>query len=160
MVLMGYIRRRKVADDERFYVNFGGLKTRKIITIILILSIILAILIAVYIIFKPSQNGSTEFNLLSPEGNASIYPTNLTVGQNGTVVLSIVNNESKTVNYHLVVTSNGVVISEQDLTLTNSEKNEIPYTFTAGYKKIEFLLYKLPDNTNIYRSQYIYVDMV
>jgi uncharacterized membrane protein len=56
-----------------------------------------------------------------------------------------------------------VVISEQNLTLTKGEKKEIPYTFTAGsvgYKKIEFLLYKMPDNTNIYRSQYIYVNMI
>jgi len=163
MVLIGYIRRRRVTDDERFYVNFGGLKTRKILTIILILSIIFAISTAVYIIFKPNPNGSTEFNLLSPGGNASVYPTNLTVGQNVTVILGIVNNEYKTVNYNLVVTSNGMVISEQNLTLTKGEKNNIPYTFTAGsagYKKIEFLLYKLPDNTNIYRSQYIYVNMV
>ncbi|MBZ2166326.1 DUF1616 domain-containing protein [Methanobacterium spitsbergense] len=163
MVLIGYIRRRRVADDERFYVNFGGSKTGKILTIILILSIILAISTAVYIIFKPNPNGSTEFNLLSPVGNASVYPTNLTVGENGTVILGIVNNESKTVDYHLVINSNGVVISEQNLTLTKGEKKEIPYTFTAGsvgYKKIEFLLYKMPDNTNIYRSQYIYVNMV
>jgi uncharacterized membrane protein len=79
------------------------------------------------------------------------------------VILGIVNNESKTVDYHLVITSNGVVISEQNLTLTKGENKEIPYTFTAGsagYKKIEFLLYKMPDNTNIYRSQYIYVNMV
>ena len=163
MVLIGYIRRRRVADDDRFYVNFGGSKTRKILTIILILSIILAISTAVYIIFKPNQNGSTEFNILSPVGNASVYPTNLTIGGNGKVALSIVNNESKTVDYHLVITSNGAVISEQNLTLTNGENKEIPYTFTAGsvgYKKIEFLLYKMPDNTNIYRSQYIYVNMV
>lgn len=163
MVLIGYIRRKRVADDERFYVNFSGSKTRKILTIILILSIILAISTAVYIIFKPNQTGSTEFNLLSPVGNASVYPSNLTVGQNGTVILGIVNNESKTVDYHLVITSNGVVISEQNLTLTKGENKEIPYTFTAGsagYKKIEFLLYKMPDNTNIYRSQYIYVNMV
>ena len=163
MVLIGYIRRRRVADDERFYVNFGGSKTRKILTIILILSIILAISTAVYIIFKPNPDGSTEFNLLSPVGNASVYPTNLTVGENGTVILGIVNNESKTVDYHLIINSNGVVISEQNLTLTKGENKEIPYTFTAGsvgYKKIEFLLYKMPDNTNIYRSQYIYVNMV
>lgn len=163
MVLIGYVRRRGVTDDERFYVNFGGSKTGKILTIILILSIILAISTAVYIIFKPNPNGSTEFNLLSPVGNASVYPTNLTVGENGTVLLGIVNNESKTVDYHLVINSNGVVISEQNLTLTKGEKKEIPYTFTAGsvgYKKIEFLLYKMPDNTNIYRSQYIYVNMV
>ena len=78
-------------------------------------------------------------------------------------MLGIVNNESKTVDYQLVVTSNGAVISKQNLTLTNGQNEEIPYTFTAGsigYKKIEFLLYKIPDNTNIYRSQYIYVNMV
>ena len=126
IVLIGYIRRRRAADNERFYVNFCGSKTRKILTIILILSIILAISTAVYVIFKPNPNGSTEFNLLSPFGNASVYPTNLTVGENGTVILSIVNNESKTVDYHLVINSNGVVISEQNLTLTNGEKKRDP----------------------------------
>ena len=59
----------------------------------------MAISTAVYIIIKPKQNGSTEFYLLGPGGKASDYPTNLTVGQNGSVIIGIVNHEYKTVNY-------------------------------------------------------------
>jgi uncharacterized membrane protein len=175
MVLIGYIRRMRVTDEDRFYVNFCGFlitiinkykresKNRKIITIISIIVIILVISSAVYIFYKPNHIGKTDFNLLSPGGNASVYPTNLTVGQNGSVILEIVNNEFKTVNYQMVVTSNGTFISQENLTLTNGERNNINYTFTAGsagYKKIEFLLYKLPDNTTVYKSQEIYVNMI
>ena len=69
----------------------------------------------------------------------------------------------KHVDYHLVVTSDGVVMSEQNITLSNGNKTEIPYNFTAssaGKKKIEFLLYKMPDNTNIYRSLHLFVNVV
>ncbi len=31
---------------------------------------------------------------------------------------------------------------------------------TAGKKEIEFLLYKLPDNTNVYRSLHLFVNVV
>ncbi|WP_081882645.1 DUF1616 domain-containing protein [Methanobacterium sp. SMA-27] len=176
MVLIAYIRRRSVPEDEKFYVNFGGFfssikgmfkgesKTSRILSIILIISIILAIGTTAYIIVKPKQGETfTEFYLLGPGGKASDYPTNLTVGQNASVIIGVVNHEYKTVDYNVVVTSDGVIMSEQNITLTNGNKTEIPYNFTVsstGTKKIEFLLYKLPDTTNIYRSLHLFVNVV
>ena len=176
MVFIAFIRRRRVPEGEKFYVNFGGFfrsvrgmfkgesKTSKILSIILLLSIILALGTTAYIIIKPKQGETfTEFYILGPGGNASDYPTNLTVGQNASVIIGIVNHEQKTVNYNLVVTSNGTVLNDQNITLTEGNKTEIPYTFsesTPGQNKVEFSLYKLPDNTNVYRSLHLFVNVV
>lgn len=175
MVLFAYVRRRNLPNDEKFYVNFGGFinsiknsfkgesKSSKILSIILILTIGLAIFTTAYIIVKPKQGESfTEFYILGPGGKASDYPTNLTVGQNGSVIIGILNHENKNVDYHLIVSSDGAVMSEQNITITNGNKTEIPYNFTVsspGNKKIEFLLYKLPDTTNVYRSLHLFVNV-
>lgn len=175
MLLIAFIRRRRVPESEKFYVNFGGFtnsikgqfegesRTSKILSIILIITILLAISTTAYIILKPKQGESfTEFYILGPNGQASDYPTNLTVGQNGTVIIGIVNHEYQTANYELVVRSNGTIMSQQNISLTNGNQTQIPYSFTAGsvgYKNIEFLLYKLPDTTNVYRSLHLYVNM-
>lgn len=175
MLLISYIKRKRVPEGEKFFVNFGGFitsikcsfegesRTSKILSIILIITILLAISTTVFIILKPKQGESfTEFYILGPNGKASDYPTNLTVGQNGTVIIGVVNHEYQTENYELVVKSNGTVMNQQNITLTNGNQTQIPYSFTAGsagYKNIEFLLYKLPDTTNVYRSLHLYVNM-
>ena len=105
----------------------------------------------------------TEFYLLGPGGNALDYPTNLTVGQNASVIIGVVNHEYTTANYKLIVISNGVVLSDKNITLIESNKTEIPYTFyesTPGQNKVEFPLYKLADNTNVYRSLHLFVNVV
>ena len=175
MIIIAYFRRRIVPEGEKYYVNFGrsissikGMfkgesKTSKLLSIILIISILLAIGTTVYIIIKPKQGETfTEFYILGPGGQASNYPTNLTVGQNASVIIGIVNHEQKTVEYNLVVTSNGAVMSNMNITLAEGNTTEIPYSFsssTAGNKTIEFLLYKLPDNVNIYRSLHLNVNV-
>lgn len=173
MVLIAFIRRRIVQIDERFYVDFGGFlssltkpykgesKTNKILSIILIIAIILAISTTVYITIKPKQGETfTEFYILGAGGTASDYPTNLSVGQNASLIIGIVNHENKNVDYQLIVTSNNVVMSDQNITVSNGNKTEIPYSFssnTPGNKTIDFILYKLPDNTNVYRSLRLFV---
>ena len=77
MVLIAYYRRRRVPEEDKFYVNFGGFfnsiknifkgesKTSKILSLILILSIIIAISTTAYIIVKPKQGETfTEFYLI------------------------------------------------------------------------------------------------
>ena len=135
MVFIGYIRRRRVPEGEKFYVNFGGFfgsiknifngksKKTKILTIILVLSIIIAIAATSYIIVKPKQGETfTEFYLLGPNGQASDYPTNITVGQNASVIIGIINHEYNNVDYNLVVTSNGVVIKDENITLKDGSQ--------------------------------------
>lgn len=102
-----------------------------------------------------NYHGSTGFYILGPGGNASDYPTNLTVGQQGSVIIEILNNEGESTDYNIVITSNGNKISEVNATVSNGAKTEIPYNFTSstvGQKNIEFLLYKLPNTTDVYRS--------
>lgn len=176
MAFIAYLRRKRVPEGQKFYVDFSGFlssikqlfkiesKTNKIISLILLVSIIITISSTVYIISNPNPDETfTEFYILGPGGQASDYPTNMTVGQNASVIIGIVNHEQKTVDYNLIVTSNGNITSNMNITLTNGNKKEIPYTFSEkalGQKDVEFLLYKLPDNTNIYRSLHLFVNVV
>ena len=172
---VAFLRRRRLPEDNRFLVDFSGFfkgvresfqgesKTGKILSVILVLSIVLAICTTAYIIIKPKEGESfTEFYILGPNGKASDYPTNLTQNQQGNVIIGIVNHENTNTSYHLVVTFNGTVQMEQTLTLKDGQKIEIPYNFTAGEpgeSKMEFLLYKLPDNNNIYRSLHLWINI-
>ncbi len=175
MCFIAFIRRRKLPDKEKYSVPFrdfldgmmGSLKgkspTERILSIILIISIILAISTTVYIIVKPKEGEKfTEFYILGSDGKASNYPTNLTQGQNGSVIIGVVNHEYTTNNYQLVVTMNGTTIKNDTITLTNNQEMEIPFNFTAGtqgQKKMEFLLYKLPDQENTYRSLHLWMNV-
>ncbi|MBI4813009.1 MAG: DUF1616 domain-containing protein, partial [Methanobacterium sp.] len=175
MCLIAFLRRRKLPEEERFFVPFGQFakdirgsfkgesRTERILSIILIITILLAISTTVYIIVKPKEGEKfTEFYILGPDGKASNYPTNLTTGQNGSMIIGVVNHEYTTTNYQLVVRVNGTILKNETMTLTNGQKVEIPYTFTAGstgQKKLEFLLYKLPDNETAYRSLHLWLNV-
>jgi uncharacterized membrane protein len=70
----------------------------------LLISIVLSIAVLIYIVTNPRQAESfTEFYILGPKGKASDYPTKLFVGQNGSVIIGIVNHEQRTVNYTVVI---------------------------------------------------------
>jgi len=175
MCAIAFLRRSKLPDEERFFVPFGQFakgikgsfkgesKTERILSIILIISIILAISTTAYIIVKPKQGEKfTEFYILGANGTASNYPTNLTTGQNGSMTIGVVNHEYTTQDYLLVVKINGTILKNQTMTLTNGQKMEIPYTFTAGstgQKKLELLLYKLPNNQTEYRSLHLWMNI-
>lgn len=175
MCLIAFVRRRRLPDEEKYSVKFGDFlddirgsfkgksQTERILSIILIISIILAISTTVYIIVKPKEGEKfTEFYILGPEGKASNYPTNLTQGQTGSVIIGVVNHEYSTQNYQLVVKVNGTTLKNDTITLTNNQKMEIPFNFTAGTsgpKKMEYLLFKLPDQENPYRSLHLWLNI-
>lgn len=150
-------------DDKSYQKLLGGSKWEKALSIILIISLVLAISATIYIIVTPKQGEKfTEFYILGPDGKASNYPTNLTTGQNGSMIIGVVNHEYTTTDYLLVVKVNDTILRNETITLTNGQKVEIPYTFTAGstgQKKLEFLLYKLPDNETAYRSLHLWLNV-
>lgn len=172
---VAYYRRKRTPQEDRFSVDFTGFihnlqdgfqgesRTGKILSLILVLSIILAVATTAYIIVTPKEGESfTEFYILGPEGMASDYPTNLTTGQEGNVIIGVVNHENENTDYHLIVTSNNTVLLDQVLTLQDGEKVEIPFNFTAGEtgeRKMEFKLFKLPDNNNVYRSLHLWINI-
>ena len=171
MVFIALIRRWRTDEENRFSVSFslkpvrehfrGESRGSKILSIILIISIILAVSATVYVIVKPHHGEKfTEFYILGENGKASDYPTNMTVGETGNVTIGIVNHEYRTVDYTLVVESNNTTLMQQNVTLDSGAKVEIPYNFTvgsAGQKEIKFLLYKLPDNETSYRDLHLWV---
>lgn len=175
LVLAAFIRRYSLPANTRFYVNFTGFfrtintsfshesRTGKILSVILALTILCALAGTIYAIVTPKQGESfTEFYILGPNGSASGYPTNLTEGQSGNIIIGVVNHENKQVNYRILVTSDNTVQFNQDVSLNNGQKIELPFNFTAGNPgtpRMDFLLYKLPDTTNNYRNLHLWLNI-
>lgn len=174
MLFIAFLRRKRVSENERFSVDFNGFfvgikssfnsenRSQKILSIVLVASIIFAISATAYVIVSPKEGEKfTEFYILGPNGKASDYPTNLTAGQTGNVIIGIVNHEYKDINYKLVIKLNNKTLNEQKITLANNQKyeNKFNFTSTAGdNQKLEFLLYKLPDENNVYRSLHLWIN--
>ncbi|ASJ08363.1 hypothetical protein A3L11_03595 [Thermococcus siculi] len=74
----------------------------KALTVFLIIAILASIGTLGYVITHPKPGETfTEFYILGPGGNATDYPTDLRVGQNGTVIIGIVNHEHRNVTYYV-----------------------------------------------------------
>ena len=142
----------------------------KALTVILIIAIVASIGVLAYVITHPKPGEAfTEFYILGPKGKASDYPTKLFVGQNGTVIIGIVNHEHRNVTYYVEIwlvnltynfTTNETTIHEMYLMHTfnvtlppipvNIEGNWTPqfetnYTFSInrpGRWQVWFLLFK------------------
>lgn len=133
------------------------MKIDKIISYILLAIIIIGIIGVFYIIINPTPSERfTEFYMLGTDGKAGNYPSNLTVGENGTLILGIVNHEGNSTNYDLVVNLNNNTLKNETFNLQNNETKNITFTFyptqTGNGQKLEFLLYKLPNTQQPYRS--------
>ncbi|WP_424355961.1 DUF1616 domain-containing protein [Methanobacterium sp. MBAC-LM] len=127
----------------------------KPLSIILIIALIIAVVATIYIVVFPQPGEKfTEFYILGPNGKAGDYPTNLTASKSGNMIIGIVNHEYANTTYQLVVKNNRTILKNESITLTNSEQKEIPFKFNlpAGNQNVKFLLYKLPDTQNVYRS--------
>lgn len=113
-------------------------------------------------VFPQPGEPFTELFLLGPSGKASGYPTNLSVGENGTVIVGVVNHENADVSYRLVMQLNNTTLDTRSFTLANNEKWEQPLSFKAGERgaaqKVTFSLYKGSD-ANVYRSVYLFVNV-
>jgi uncharacterized membrane protein len=168
-------RRKQIPNEDHLRYDIGGFfnkmktgfsqetKIGKYLSIILAISIILALSSTAYVIAKPKINDSyTQFYILGSDGKINNYPNSLISGQEGNLIIGVVNHENKQTSYRLLVTSNDVIQMNEVLTLDDKQKMEIPFNFTAGdpgTRKIEFLLYKLPDNDNAYRHLHIWINI-
>ena len=176
LAMGAYVRRSRILEGDRFVVKFGtafksikesfkttDTKIDRLLTIILIISIIIAISMVVYVIITPKEGEKfTEFYVLGPGGKAEDYPTSLKVGEEGEVIIGVVNYEYTNSSYQLEVRLNGTVIGEKSIELMHNETLETPFTFKAKeageYQKIEFLLYK-DIMKKPYRSLHLWLDV-
>ena len=104
----------------------------------------------------------TEFYILGPTGMAAEYPTNLTRGAEGTVLVGITNQEGLSVDYLVHVWWNDTKIGDLPLiTLAHGATSEQAFTFTAtdvGRWKLEFVLYR-GDRSATYRDLHLWVQV-
>ena len=120
----------------------------KILSSILGLLIIATIGAIVYVSHTPPAKGAfTELYVLGVDGKATGYPHTLAVGEQGRVLVGIVNHEYQKTAYRLVVAVGGTKSEQIDhLVLEHGGKWEQQISFipeTAGARqKVEFLLYK------------------
>ncbi len=128
----------------------------KKISLFLIILLVIAVAVTVYITVVPNPGEKfTEFYILGSDQKAGNYPTQLTQGQTGNVFVGMVNHEHTTTTYNLQIKLSNATLKNENYTLADNEKKVIPFSFqadkTGNNQKLEFLLYKLPDNANVYR---------
>jgi hypothetical protein len=138
-------------------------KKRNILLMISIIFIVLIISAAAYSMMTPKKaDNYTDFYILNSDGKNVNNTLNLAPNQEGKLIIGLINHEYNKTSYYLVVTSNGTLQYEQNLTLDVGQKLEIPFNFTAGApgeRKMEFKLYKKPENNNIYRYLYLWLNI-
>ncbi|MDY6864758.1 MAG: DUF1616 domain-containing protein [Halobacteriota archaeon] len=140
-----------------------GSRIDKILTVILIISIIVAIGMTVYVIVTPKEGEKfTEFYILGMNGTASEYPTEVMAGEVAGVIIGVVNHEYSNRTYSLKVKINETVVGEESIYLMHNETWEEPFEFslneTGEDQKLEFLLY-IQDVDEVYRSLHLWVDV-
>src|SRR3972149_7515071 len=136
MIFIAHSRRLQIQENEKFDVQFKRIydsikveiftktenRTDRILTIVLLISIILALFMVVYVIVTPKQGEKfTEFYLLGPGGKAEGYPTNLTTGKTGSVIVGVVNHEYATVNYTIRVKIKEELLNEQQIQVEHNQ---------------------------------------
>lgn len=176
----------KTSPEERFIISFNiahpksGSKLDQALTIILAISIIIAVAFLIYVIITPKTGEKfTEFYLLGPDSDADNYPRNLTLGENATVIIGVANHEYKTVNYAIEIwlidqntLENQTIyhhmwyIDKINITLDHTPiKTEGPWTLQWEYNynfsikrkgnfKLAFLLFNKPTEQYEYDNDY------
>lgn len=139
----------KTDPDERFTVSFDlsipktENKLDKALTIILAASIIIAALSFVYIIVIPKTGEKfTEFYLLGSGGKAEGFPKNLTLGNNASVTIGLVNHEYKLVNYTIEIW----LVNQTTIYNESTDENETVYNHMWFMDKITVMLNHTPTN--------------
>jgi uncharacterized membrane protein len=90
---------------------------------------------------------TTEFYILGPDGKAADYTSELVVGDEGSVIIGIVNREHETASYRVTVAIDGRENGNMGpVRLADGEKWEEQITYmpdrAGDNQRLEFYLYK------------------
>jgi len=142
----------------------GYTKLDKALSVVLILLILGAIGALAYVVGNPKVGEEfTEFYILSPGGVAVDYPRQLKVGEEGGVIVGVINREHETVSYRLEVRIDGAINNKVGPVILEHEgKLEQIITFApdkpGDNQKVEFLLYK-QGQAGVCQSLHLWVDV-
>jgi uncharacterized membrane protein len=177
MCLIAHFRRSKLTCEERFEVPFSyiysSLKSEisgskqgvdRILTIILILSILASVIMLIYVIVTPKQGEKfTEFYILGDNGKADGYPTQMEIGKNSSVIVGITNHEYMLTNYTLEISLENITLNKMQVHLMHNSTLEERIFFTpektGDNLKLGFILYKEDNFTMPYRDLHLWVNV-
>ena len=174
--IFAWYRRHRLTEIERFTISWnlslsfwkGQSPTVRVLSVILAAVILGAVATAGYVITTPRVGEKfTEFYILGLGGEAINYPREMKVGEEGRVIVSIINREHETVSYRIEISLDGVSNNQAGpLVLEHDEKWEEVISFTPdsfnpdrreGYQKVEFLLYKNGGNTPCLKPLHLWI---
>jgi len=168
---IAWYRRRRLPAEEGFSIRLNGdfprwraaSRLNQVLAIVLSAFILGVVGTLAYVVVTPRAGEKfTEFYVLGLDGKAENYPQELTVGDEGNVILGIANHEHEgNLVYRVEITINGEVNSTiGPLTLPDEEKwqNEVGFTpHKAGEnQKLEFILYKQGEDKP-YKLLYLWI---
>lgn len=109
------------------------------------------------------EKGFTEFYILGLSGKAEGYPSSLTLGEGGEVIVGVINREHEAMSYRVEVRIDGVINSSVGpVLLERDEKWEKVVAFVprrmGDKQQVEFLLYKQAES-DIFQKLYLWVDV-
>ncbi len=174
MAIVAQYRRQLLEPEERYEVPFGAMlaavrdgfggegstRTDRVLSVVLIASIVVAIGTLTYVVLVPKEGEHfTEFYILGEGGKATGYPTAFSAGTPQKVIIGIGNHEYRAVNYTVetyllesrfdertnrTTLENSRPLDRFSLAVPHNSTEERLYTFTAPdprYNRIEFLLF-------------------
>jgi uncharacterized membrane protein len=109
--LVAWYRRMQLPEDERFVivldVEFDFWKmplVDKVLTIGIAVMLVASVVVLAWAITTPRVGERfTQLAILDPDGMATDYPRNLTIGEDGRVLVSVKSFEHRTANYTLAI---------------------------------------------------------
>ncbi|SFM55275.1 DUF1616 domain-containing protein [Methanolobus profundi] len=181
MALIAIFRRESLGDDA-FFVPFREMfdsvkaeiserpesRLDRILTIILVISILASVMTLVYVVVTPKQGEKfTEFYILGPERMADNYRTELVVGNSVDVIVGVVNHEYDVVNYSIVIKLDNETMDTpenlQHVALAHNVTWERPVSFvpavTGTDMKLQYLLYRDDNMTEPYRDLHLWINV-
>jgi len=175
-LLMSFVamrRRNALSIEERFTPSFSVnvprwqelSKMDKALSVGLIFCVVLSgALMANFATTPRVGERFTEFYVLGPTGKVEGYPTTMTLGESGTVILGVVNHEYDEATYRIVIRLDGETVGTMEgIGLEHEGKWEKNFTFTpdkTGEKlKLEFLLY-MNGGAEPYRSLHLWITII
>ena len=136
----------------------------RVLSILIVLIVLSTLGMLAYQVASPgTKEKFTEFYILGLDGQANDYPTKLKVGEEGKIIIGIINREQAVATYRVEIRIDGAVNDEVGpITLQHNENWQDVVRFTPVHvgdkQKVEFLLYKA-GQTGIYQQLYLYVDV-
>lgn len=120
---------------------------KRLLTQVLLAVLVVSVLAIAYFSFTPEQRTDpyTEFYVLGPEGNASNYSDNLSVGESRSLTVGISNHENRETQYTLVFELDNETLDTRTVSVADQETWERNRSFTpesSGRKQLQLRLYR------------------